>query len=151
MINWFIRDLSNQLQEQFEGGSKEDQNSLGIAFTEFEQQVGIWRKESLAEVTTRSWQKLKSFSLICRKPNQKILQLRWNFEEFEVHLNQIKEMVPVNNYYLKILVDESFEEHDHPFLSEERVYLVTKSLTIDLRACATLPRNPEQICEHSKH
>lgn len=53
--------------------------------------------------------------------NARILQLRWNFEEFEVHLRQVSEMIPVNDYYLKILVDDSLTARSEPFLTEKRV------------------------------
>jgi hypothetical protein len=78
---------------------------------DFQKEVDLWRKESIVD----SQYHAKS------KSNQRILQLRWNFEEFEVHLNQINEMIPVNDYYLKILIDESLQTKSYPFLTEERV------------------------------
>jgi hypothetical protein len=151
VINLFIKDLSQQFYDQFEWASVEDKNSLGITLTEFEQEVGTWRKDSQVPKKSQVFQKYFLLRLVIpRKSNLKILQLRWNFEEFEVHLNQIKEMIPVNNYYLKILVNESFEEHNFPFLSEERVKYKC-FLILDFRTSEFVSRNPKQVCEYFEY
>lgn len=36
----------------------------------------------------------------------KIIQLKWNYEEFDLTYDSLKDLYPINNYYLKILLDD---------------------------------------------
>ena len=63
----------------------------------------------------------KFWKINLRLSKEKILQLRWNFEEFEAHLKRVSEMIPVGNYYLKLLVHLPEDRNTKPSMTEERV------------------------------
>jgi hypothetical protein len=116
-----MNDLTRRYFELLDLTINETKNDQMIE-QNFQNEVDLWRKES--GVDPQYAPKLKyliSTILTSSESNQRILQLRWNFEEFEVHLNQINEMIPINNYYLKILIDETLQHKNFPFLTEERV------------------------------